>query len=894
MEEQKTIRLSQAARLLNVGIPTVVSHLRANGFKVDNNPNNKLNAEQLDFLAKDFKTNVFSEGYSNNKPIINGIKTNGLKVIDDTPTWFRNTKTESQKRIDLVKKQKLTKLDLSGLELLEIPKEIADLTELQELNLGGNQITKIENLDRLVNLQVLNFSVNKISEIEGLNNLVNLSHLGLAYNLGSGILQISNLNNLQNLEFLDLSFNRISEIKGLNNLFKLSSLLLYCNQITKIENISHLTNLEKLRLNDNKIGTLRGLRTLKNLSHLEINQNPLEQKYGIELVEGQNHLPLVKNIVDRLTEVREAKKEGSTDVYNFYLPAKIVLLGNHAAGKSSLLYYLQNGNLDYAGDSTHLLQIINYEIESEPKPLLAKFFDFGGQDYYHGIYRAFLSSGAGYLLVWNADNNANEIKTDSNGNFTQNFSLQYWLGQKEYLETEKYNSYPDPVLLIQTHAQQSERPVFFDTSNNGAIINTFYVSLHSDYNPPKNQKVLEYLKTEIEAIIEEKMVEREEPKWYHRFMLSIEEKKEVANEKAIDIVVFDNYAPKVHENNEANRLLLLRVELEQFHQQGLLLYYPEINEDKVWLNPEKVVKYAHETILSKEVLEKYKGIVPIEILEVYEQDLVLLLEKQKVLFRHEYGLNNTSEYIVPNYLPLVEANQADYDLFTFGLVKPTFILKFQTFLPIGLINQLICFYGKQPDNKKFWRNQILFTLEQKCKVLIKLDFENLEICVHITRQSVSENEYENLKRYLFYSLMALYWDMEVLDYFEFTENRWRLGTPDSDSLRFENCRRIYEREECWPQDLYISVDGSYFINYGRLCEHKAGNSRILAYYKNDAGKATSQTSLIPVFPFQIFTNKQLIKMKKIFISYSKDDLPMVNKFIEHLSALQLDGKVSHC
>lgn len=34
-------------------------------------------------------------------------------------------------------------------------------------------------------------------------------------------------------------------------------------------------------------------------------------------------------------------------------------------------------------------------------------------------------------------------------------------------------------------------------------------------------------------------------------------------------------------------------------------------------------------------------------------------------------------------------------------------------------------------------------------------------------------------------------------------------------------------------------------------------------------------------------------MKKLFISYSKQDIRLVNKFIEHLSALQRDGKVSH-
>jgi internalin A len=885
MEEPRTMRLSQVARLLNVGVPTVVSHLTAKGFKVDNNPNNKLNAEQLDFLAKDFKNDALLTGHSGNKSTITGIEVIS-KNDTDIPTWFRATKTEVQTRIDFARNKKLTGLDLSGLELTEIPKEIAGLTALEKLDLSSNQITKIQNLDSLVNLRFLNLNSNQIPEIEDLDNLEQLRFL---YLKGNSIPRLSNLKNLYNLVDLDVSQNGIIEINGLNTLIKLESLRLSDNLIAKTENISQLTNLKALDLSNNSIHILKGLRSLKNLEYLRIDRNPLEQKYGIELEHGQNHLPLVKNILDRLTEVRELKKKGAADVYNFYLPAKIVLLGNHAVGKSSLLHYLQYNNLDYAGDSTHLLQIINYEIESEPKPLLAKFFDFGGQDYYHGIYRAFLSSGAGYLLVWDKDNNTNTIKPDSKNNLTQNFSLHYWLGQKAYLENEKYNSNSDPVLLIQTHAQQSERPVFFDMSDNDAIVNTFYVSLHSDYNPPKNQKALEYLKTEIEAIIEEKMIEREEPKWYHEFVQSIEEKKELSDEKAVDIAVFDSYKPKIYATDNEGRLASLRVELEQFHQQGLVLYYPDINENKVWLNPEQVVRYAHDNILSKKILESGKGFFPVENLSDYEPDLIALLEKQQVIFKHEYGNNGSTEYIVPNYLPLAEANQAEYDLFTFGLAKPTFILKFQMFLPIGLINQLICFYGRQPDNKKFWRNQLLFTLERKCKVLIKLDFENLEIRVHISLVH-SEQENDNFKKYLFYSLMALYWDMdEILTYSEFIAGAWQTENADSKSSKFENCRRIYERKECWPQDLYVSVDGSYFVNYERLCEHDKGNSRILAYYRNDEGQDTSEPRLIPVFPFQIFTNKKLIKMKKIFISYSKDDLQMVNKFIEHLSALQLDG-----
>lgn len=56
MAEDKMMRLSQVARILNVGISTIVDHLSASGHKVEPNPNTKINAVQIDFLAKDFNS----------------------------------------------------------------------------------------------------------------------------------------------------------------------------------------------------------------------------------------------------------------------------------------------------------------------------------------------------------------------------------------------------------------------------------------------------------------------------------------------------------------------------------------------------------------------------------------------------------------------------------------------------------------------------------------------------------------------------------------------------------------------------------------------------------------------------------------------------------------------
>jgi internalin A len=50
---------------------------------------------------------------------------------------------EAVRRIEQATEEKLTKLDLSGLELEEVPPEIGKCTHLVKLDLSNNQITSI-------------------------------------------------------------------------------------------------------------------------------------------------------------------------------------------------------------------------------------------------------------------------------------------------------------------------------------------------------------------------------------------------------------------------------------------------------------------------------------------------------------------------------------------------------------------------------------------------------------------------------------------------------------------------------------------------------------------------------------------------------------------------------
>ena len=87
MTEDKMMRLSQVARVLNVGVPTVISHLSAQGFKVENNPNTKINAQQLEFLSKEFKSDSLLGGSKKEEVVVAPVRND----VDDSPIRYFRT-----------------------------------------------------------------------------------------------------------------------------------------------------------------------------------------------------------------------------------------------------------------------------------------------------------------------------------------------------------------------------------------------------------------------------------------------------------------------------------------------------------------------------------------------------------------------------------------------------------------------------------------------------------------------------------------------------------------------------------------------------------------------------------------------------------------------------------
>ncbi|KAG2060844.1 L domain-like protein [Suillus hirtellus] len=152
---------------------------------------------------------------------------------------------------------------------------------LRSLELGGNRIRHIEGLDALVNLEELWLGKNKLTKLENLSTLSRLKILSLQSNR---ITKIEGLDQLADLEELYLSHNGVERLEGLENNTKLRTLDIGANFVPAIENISHLASIEELWLNNNKIADLRALEPqLKNMASLEtiyLEGNPCQQAEG--------------------------------------------------------------------------------------------------------------------------------------------------------------------------------------------------------------------------------------------------------------------------------------------------------------------------------------------------------------------------------------------------------------------------------------------------------------------------------------------------------------------------------------------------------------------------------------------------------------------------------------
>ena len=273
---------------------------------------------------------------------------------------------------------------------------IASFSNLTELYLMGNHLSDINALANLKKLTYLNLEDNNLENISALAKLTNLTYVNLN---GNYLDDISTLAGLKELIYLDLEANELNDVNALSSLTQLRILNLRRNHIRDVRSLVGLSRLIRLDLCDNQIASLPA-----ELLRLSLHWRAGSDRYLEDLLLGDN--PLQDPPPEVIEEGREAielyYRESKSDKQELR-EAKLILLGEPEAGKSSIVRRLLHNEFDPHSASTLGTDIHRWSFDADDgQSCKVNIWDFGGQDIQQSIHHLFLTREALYLIVLDA------------------------------------------------------------------------------------------------------------------------------------------------------------------------------------------------------------------------------------------------------------------------------------------------------------------------------------------------------------------------------------------------------------------------------------------------------------------------------------------------------------
>ncbi|KGN71078.1 miro-like protein [Porphyromonas gulae] len=679
--------------------------------------------------------------------------------------------------------------------------------------------------------------------------------------------------------------------------------------------------MQKLDVSGNDIQSVDDIKLLapileQTLEKLRIHDNPFVASSGLILSPYDNHLPEIKALLEK---EKEKQKKTSVEYHPF---CKVMLLGNHDSGKTTFLSQYDT-NYTYQ-ENTHVLSIHR---SNNPNAI---FYDFGGQDYYHGIYQAFFTTQSLHLLFWHADTDRNSVGKDHNGFQTRNFNRPYWLGQIAYAcnrsmsvggnpDGKDKTQTIDDTIIIQTHADETgaKQQTLGCAAGNG-VLEEIYVSLE----PKANSAVhaLNYLNERVREVIasRSKSIQiTEKDKGLYEALPSIAERNK---HSPVSLEALAAELNMGRDENDLYTIEYLQTELNQLSLRGEVLYYRENEKlnSYVWLNPAAFVQMIHWEILKKKSIDKGKirkdtfrkkldKLCSDGQTGIGENNMTLQLLLEELIVYEDKNC-----YVIPGYLPLHSDDKA-YKWLTLGFERPNFVLKFERFIPFGLINQIIAYYGREEGAlKRYWRDQVIFTagremdrrqIEQEEKkeglpkanaedylIWIKLDFTDLAISVFIKEQrKTSAKDMQRKEVAILSDILDMYWNN--------IPPREQIGDKGAEQTR--STIRETNRKKRPIQDLYLScaqadkdLTESHYIHLGTLDDESKTTARIAAYPLKNGVIDKERVREVSTRPYKhLSVNKNLATAKQIFISYSKEDQTELETCLQFFKPLEKNGQI---
>ena len=326
---------------------------------------------------------------------------------------------EALRRIEAARQSDATMLNLSGLKLTAVPKELGELKALTVLYLFNNQLSALpKELGELKALTELYLSSNQLTAVpKELGELKALTILRLDNNQLTALPK--ELGELKALTGLYLAGNQLTALpKELGELKALTVLFLPYNQLSAVpKELGELKALTELDLSHNELTALpKELGELKALTELFLHDNPAlglpPEVLGPRFDECKSYGGLKEpakpaEILAYYFGLQKAVAAGQTRRLN---EAKLVVVGSEAVGKTSLVRYLIDkqprnpSERKTPGLSTReKIDIRTFKTsEGDHDAPRLNVWDFGGQEVMYETHQYFLRERCLYLLVLEA------------------------------------------------------------------------------------------------------------------------------------------------------------------------------------------------------------------------------------------------------------------------------------------------------------------------------------------------------------------------------------------------------------------------------------------------------------------------------------------------------------
>lgn len=598
-----------------------------------------------------------------------------------------NTKIAIE-RIKQAKKNKQGYLDLSGLQLSEIPLDISEMYYLFDLDLSYNQLVyypdSIAELDGLCYLDISHNNLQEIVIKHGRQH--SLKEINISHNSFNFIpedltlLQPNTKIIYDNNPFL---FGLPPELKHQDDLHYI---MYYVDALKKVDNRKRLFETKLLFVGKGDVGKTTLMKTLINPSY-DFSIGVEKPTHGINIKQFKHPVyfpaqqPFYSNkyfeklcLIDLIEETHDDNNDetsGKTGIKESY-----TLI--------SELVQSEIWNED----------LIEMRVSNEPNTIISNAYfekdvkinlwDFGGQELLYGTHQFFLTQRSIYLFVWDS-------RTDN-----EEESFDYWLNVIKRLSDNS------PVIIVMNKLDFGIKNI-----DEVSYINKFP-------NIIKFIKVSCFTKEGISDLL--KVIEdtiRVLPQIGDELPKSWDDIRKKLKKVSDNYITYDKFKKICNLPSQEN----VRFISSYLNDLGDIIHFNNdfALKDLVIINPHWLTKAIYELIHSLEV-QKNNGLFNANDLSMFLDEniyptenyhaILLLMEKFEICFK-VIGSNNL--YVIPTLLKAVPPDTIEKNQFE---IPDSLKYNIQyDFMPSGLIERLICRLKDFLRGSDFWKFGAIFKTE---------------------------------------------------------------------------------------------------------------------------------------------------------------------------------------